>query len=89
MLPPGRSPPVFVLKGPRVSGSIPWLGLRLGLANPNPYPNPNPNPNPTPTPSPTTSQVSAPVGSALGMRFCAQMRRDGFARVLLGPEQRA
>ena len=32
MLPPGRSPPVFLLKGPRVSGSIPWLGLGLGIA---------------------------------------------------------
>ena len=33
--------------------------------------------------------VRAPVGSALGVRFCAQMRRDGCARLLLGPEQHA
>ena len=31
----------------------------------------------------------APVGSAVGARFCVQMRRDGFARLLLGPEQHA
>ena len=33
--------------------------------------------------------VGAPIGSALGLRFCAQMRRDGFARLLVGPEQHA
>jgi len=31
--------------------------------------------------------VGAPVGSALGVRFCAQLKRDGYVPLLVGAEQ--